>query len=167
MEFYFILAKGEYDTRGYNNKFALVIHEQSGTYTVYNQQDFEVDFEDIPYSQELNIPEVDLDRMLSGLFIRYFCDACGAGLGDDEFMYTPTGEGVYCYDCFDERYFTCSWCYEDESLEDAIETASGGKICPYCMEHYHSNCAECGEVYETAELENIEGRLICPECKEN
>lgn len=168
VDFYFIIANGNYDNRGDDSKFAMAVHEPSSTYTVYNQQDSEVYFEDIPYYGELYDPEIDLTGDLDyGLAIETFCSECGVGLQEGQWYYAPDSGFDYCRECYYELYFDCRSCYEGTPIEDVIETADGEKICPYCMEHYYGTCDECGEVYDNEHLENIEGRLICPECKEN
>lgn len=59
MEFYFLITKDSYDPRGADSKFAISIYPNN-TYEVFNQQDKAVEFNDIPY-----IDEVDYIRFKS------------------------------------------------------------------------------------------------------
>ncbi len=62
VNFYFLIAKDNYDARGEDSKFALALYPR-GLGEVFNQQDTKVSFNDIPYIDEVHIPGYDLSTI--------------------------------------------------------------------------------------------------------
>lgn len=163
IEFYFIITKQDYDERGYQSKYALGIHIPSGCYEVYNQQDLERPLSDIPYLEEIKIPDIDIADLDRGFPFEGFCIGCGVGLGEWEWYYGPDDQ-CYCHDCFYERFFTCAQCEEDYELDEHNETAYGEWICDDCLAEYFGYCEVCGEIYPQDELQELDGDLMCSGC---
>ena len=59
-DFYFLIAKDNYSSRGWDSKFAFAIKHDEQYYQIFNQQDDQVELEDIPYYKEISIPGIDL-----------------------------------------------------------------------------------------------------------
>ena len=134
--FYFLITKENYDARGTDSKFAIAKIPENPNYEIYNQQDDRVDGVDIPYYEELNIPEVDLEHSYFG----HYCNECGMKLEDDRYddgYYTGPDNEMYCENCFDELFFVCRECGEMFSKEDeANEVAYREIYCNRCYDEF-------------------------------
>lgn len=167
-EFYFIIAKEDYDPRGSESKFAFAILKDVEYYQVFDQQDSETNLEDIPYYEEIKIPGIDLDYYTNGE--PFFCDGCGdaiSGDGDDTYC-SPDGSHYYCIDCWDEHYFYCQNCGEAYSWDEAYTGADDYNYCYGCWCEYFTDCYNCGEVIEHSEArEGADYNYYCEHCWEN
>lgn len=125
-DFYFLIAKDNYNPRGTDSKFA--IDTQGNDITIYNQQDEIVDYQAIPFVEEIDIPNVDLTKSNSTLV----CDRCG---------YLQTCNHVdsenrhYCEHCWRVIQNTtfCSGCgvYFEDS-DERFMMADGSVVCDFC-----------------------------------
>jgi hypothetical protein len=104
-DIYFFIAKIDYDARGTDSKFALVIYSNE-TYDVFNQQDTNVEVLDqIPYIDEVEISGLDFDMLKpafgdDGIGV---CDSCGEEALIDDLYFLDDGSGDrYCSDCYDD-----------------------------------------------------------------
>ena len=127
-QFYFIITKENYSSRGTNSKFAVATIPGDET-EIYDQQDDKVSYNKIPYWEEINIPGVDLEDATGP---RWYCDSCGRELDEDEWWTDPNGN-ICCEDCFYDECFTCEQCGETMWHEDAIEI-NDGYYCYSCAE---------------------------------
>jgi hypothetical protein len=131
-EFYFIIAKEDYDPRGYDSKFAIAQYKR-GKVEIFNQPDESVRCSEIPYVEEIDIPGVDLGDALGSM---YYCSSCGKDLDEDDYYVDPDGD-IYCEDCFYENCFFCDYCRDSGYLDDAEPVDMG-----YEMVHLCRACAD-------------------------
>jgi hypothetical protein len=125
-DFYFLIAKQNYNPRGTDSKFAIDIGGGNNI-TIYNQQDEIVDSSTIPFVEEISIPNVDLTKPGSAI-----CDRCG---------YLQTCNHVdsenrhYCEHCWRVIQNTmfcssCGVCFEDN--EERFVTTDRQVVCNFC-----------------------------------
>lgn len=62
-EFYFLITKMNYDPRGLESKFAIAIVDEYEAYEAYNQQDASKELFEIPYINEISIPNVNFNEL--------------------------------------------------------------------------------------------------------
>jgi hypothetical protein len=103
--FYFLIAKENYDPRALDSKFAIAIYPDGETYEAFNQKDGQILIEDIPYIDEINIPGVDLWALESR---GDRCSIC------DDFVFNEEGE----YDSLNNLY--CPTCWRSEAPEKSL-----------------------------------------------
>jgi hypothetical protein len=137
IQFYFLITKGKYNSRGYDSKFAIALYPGNAICEVFNQQDDQIVLDDIPHISEVTIPGIDLNALES--HYEYECYACGTILSDDEYYIGDDGH-MYCIDCIDDEPDDR---YDDDELK----------------------CCECGEVISTNEYaQSIYGDYYCDKC---
>jgi formylmethanofuran dehydrogenase subunit E len=52
-------------------------------------------------------------------------------------------------------------------LSEAYECDHDGyPLCESCYDNYYTECAECGEIFRTGDMEEIEGDYYCESCAE-
>lgn len=100
---YFFISKVDYDPRGIDSKFALVIYNTQ-MYDVFDQQDNNVEtLDQIPDIDDVHIPGVDLDTITpargdDGLGV---CDSCGTEYHIEDLYFLDDDSGDrYCSDCY-------------------------------------------------------------------
>ena len=167
IEFYFLITKGAYNPRGIDSKYAIAAYP-GNTIEIYNQQDEQVPWDDIPYVDEINIPGIDLEEMDHS--VAYYCDDCGCEIYDEEdALLGPNGE-IYCEDCFGDHCYLCDACGSVIYADDVWLTADDMAICYSC---YHGDdfftCDECNGTYEGRPgngwcYEMEDGRKLCGDC---
>jgi hypothetical protein len=138
ISFYFLITKGKYDPRGYDSKFALAIYPNNMA-EAYNQQDDRVSFYNIPYYDEIEIPGLDIDELDWEDDYEedyYYCEVCDCELGEDDVAWGPDGYGVYCDDCWAERFFVCDDCGEAYDLDDVNTNVFGEALCSDCYDSF-------------------------------
>ena len=93
VEFYFFIAKENYNTRGVDSKYALAVWPIKKAYQIFNQQDHLIQLSEAPFIKELKIPGVDLSTM------EYFsvpdtvdCKACGETVDTDDYYLTAKND---------------------------------------------------------------------------
>ncbi len=144
IDFYFLVTKGEYDPRGTDSKFALAIYPND-LLQVFNQQDEEMNLEDVPYIDEVNIPGIDLFELEAYEDNTYaFCYYCDCELNEEDAWMDPDGE-VLCYDCWHDQFFSCYYCNETFALEAAPTADEVDCDYPVCRD-----CAEKHNLYYTS-----------------
>ena len=116
-DFYFLITKENYDTRGRNSKFAIALYEEEevfyddveddeeesyinpACYEVYDQQDYSVLFEDVPYINEVKIPGINLadyEPLTGRLFP---CEKCGNWMREEQYENTTIYGNHLCVQC--------------------------------------------------------------------
>lgn len=138
VQFYFAIAKENYDPRGNDSKFAFAAYSGDSGMSVielYDQQDERVSLNDIPYNQEINIPGVDLSDVLDPASEITTCYECDALLADDEMLVGSDGE-FYCETCWKEHFFCCDSCVITGWRDDGITTVFGDHLCADCFDDY-------------------------------
>lgn len=161
-EFYFIIAKQDYDPRGEDSKFAIAFHEHAECYQVFNQQDSEVNLDDIPYYEEINIPGIDLDDYENSE--PRFCEGCGEYILEDDVCWGLDGE-LYCGDCWSDHYFSCWDCSETYRQDEVYAGLDDNDYCYDCWANKFYECPRCYDVVWLDEVnwdENGEG--YCDNC---
>ena len=134
IEFYFLITKGEYDSRGRDSKIAIAVCEYPFSCEVFNQQDTRIPLKTIPYLDEITIPGVDLDTITDMIF----CCECGKSLGTEEVFFGPQDD-CYCEECFNLLYFKCTLCNKIESTSVAFfEDENGDRFCFDCYNTAHN-----------------------------
>ena len=114
-DFYFLITKDNYDPRGRKSKFALALYEGGmeydewedeefevdPMYEVYDQQDYSVLLEDVPYINEVKIPGINLNNYEAMTGRQYPCEYPGCHIWMPEDQYNnPTLYGKhYCAYC--------------------------------------------------------------------
>lgn len=147
IEFYFLITKDTYNPRGTDSKFAVAVYtkELEGNVEIYNQQDTLVYAEDIPYSDEIMIPNVDITKSF------YYCDVCGNCVASkDDLIELVTDDGTLCcckacYD--DQKYFVCSDCKKSSYRAYMFDDGKGGVYCLDCKDKHDKSAFE-GVSYE-------------------
>lgn len=147
IDFYFAITKTDYDPRGEFSKVAFAVDHYNKC-EIFDQQDNQISFSDIPFYQEL------LDTKFKGIDFnsinyqdgKYYCDSCGRGLGDDEYLLGPD-DCFYCVDCFYDSFTHCEYCQEPDEYSNMYEVP-GGWVCYNCLKakglKIH-HCASCGK----------------------
>ncbi len=105
--FYFFIAKDNYNPRGWDSKFALVLYPKWNEYEVYDQQDNPVDsLADIPNltKEELVNPIVNFAtfkpmEVYDGL-LPDVCEICGQITPQAHLHFTDEDDGPFCDDCW-------------------------------------------------------------------
>lgn len=144
-EFYFLIAKEDYDPRGYDSKFAVVQYKRSKV-EIFDQSDESVRRSEIPYVEEIDIPGVNIGDAMGSM---YYCSSCGRDLGDDDSYALPDGD-IYCEDCFWENCFVCEYCRDSGYLEDAQPADVGYDTINLCRACAHELIAkEAGHDYDS------------------
>lgn len=132
IKFYFAIAKQDYNARGTNSKFAFAVYPIN-IIELYNQQDNQVPLEAIPYHDEIQIPDIDLSKVI----IEANCDNCGAPL--ESYDIFPNPEGIpYCEDCFYADYDYCDMCEEPFHQRNLMPTVRYLDMyyCPSCLKKH-------------------------------
>lgn len=170
IEFYFLITKGSYDPRGEDSKFAIALYP-NGQGEVFNQPDELVSFDEIPYSEEIEIPGYLLDKV-AWEYPEYeeywYCTACDVELDEGELCYGPDGD-PYCYDCWSDRFFTCEHCDEVYDLDDACTSVFGEALCTDCYDSFIDSDRGCAQsFYDWSEdgIESFVGNITTENKKE-
>lgn len=66
----------------------------------------------------------------------------------------------------DDPVFTCDSCGCTIEDEDSIPDVPGRTLCLSCFEDEYSVCAYCGSYKFTEDLVELDGQLICEDCKD-
>jgi hypothetical protein len=150
IEFYFLITKDAYDPRGTDSKIALAIYPNSSL-QVFNQQDYEIDLDDVPHIEEVNIPGIDLDALDTYEVeddTYAFCYICDCELDEDDAWMDEVGD-YYCYDCWHERYFSCAICDQTFELDEAgVVDTDDGLVCPGCASKMDNTKQSSNKNYE-------------------
>jgi hypothetical protein len=147
IEFYFLITKDAYNPRGTDSKFAIAVYtkEFERNVEIYNQQDTRVHAEDIPYSDEIMIPNVDITKSF------YYCDICGEHVASrDDLIEFVTDDGTLCCckECFDDQnFFVCSDCKKSSYKACMLDDGKGGVYCLDCRDKHNKSTFE-GVSYE-------------------
>lgn len=107
VDFYFFITKNNYDSRGYDSKFALALYPKWHEYELYDQQDNPEDSLDaIPNltEEELINPVVDFAafkpmEVYDGL-LPDVCNDCGRITPQAHLHFTDDYDGPFCDDCW-------------------------------------------------------------------
>jgi hypothetical protein len=118
-DFYFLITNGEYDPRGRDSKFALVLYEAKTEYDevfeedvtygpwyeVYDQQDYSVLLEDVPFINEIKLPGVDFSKYEPKTGRLLPCEKCGAWMTEEQAENNTTIYGDrLCLTCLKKDY---------------------------------------------------------------
>lgn len=164
-EFYFIITKENYNPRGWESKFAIALNTSYDYKEIYDQEDNKVDFEDIPYYEEVEIPGINIENFSDET--PSICDDCGEIISEGDEYYTDNGQ-VLCGDCYNNLYFRCAYCTREFSQEDANEGTDGILYCSDCWAENFFTCENCYDTYDITDYrEGADGSWYCPDCWEN
>lgn len=112
-DFYFLITTGEYDSRGKDSKYALALYpkerwyddfeeewveDDHPWYEAFDQRDFSVHLDDIPYIDEVKIPGINLSEYEPKSSRMFECDYCKEGKFEDYLTDTIYGERI-CNQC--------------------------------------------------------------------
>lgn len=101
----------------------------------------------------------------------FYCEDCGNWHHTDNSCYVGgdfNGRTI-CQDCFNDGDYTlCDYC-ECDYPADEMTTARDSEgneihICECCKHEYYEKCEECGEYYQSEDI-NVDG--FCPQCAEH
>ena len=162
-EFYFIIAKEDYDPRGSESKFAFAILKNVAYYQIFDQQDSETNLEDIPYYKEIKIPNINLDDYESDKE-PYFCSNCDAWVDEWDIMWDPSGEPL-CDSCWEEKCFDCYKCNTTMFKDDGYE-GDGDYYCQDCFNDTFFECSRCWEYgyWGDDHYDEETGEYYCSDC---
>ena len=136
---------------------------------VYNQQDDHVSFYDIPYYDEIEIPGLDVDDLNWEDEYNedyYYCEVCDCELDEGEAFWGPDGDGVFCGECWTDRYFTCDVCGDVDDLDDAYTNVFGEVLCADCYDNFLDSSRGCAQSFYDWSQDGIESFVdITPENK--
>lgn len=103
------------------------------------------------------------------------CENCGERVHEDD-CYYGRDDNCYCQSCYNELFFYCEVCCEDEWLEDSrgVRGCKNGReytelVCSHCAGNVNtiSYCEGCDTYYfnnEIREIETVEGDCVCEKC---
>lgn len=77
------------------------------------------------------------------------CCSCGEGLQDDDIYHDADGDH-YCCDCYNDRYWTCCRCGEEQSQSNDTQYDVSGHdpLCERCVGRLgYTICSSCGETF--------------------
>lgn len=161
-DFYFVITKDKYDSRGYDSKFAFAINEDNYCYQIFNQQDNEVTLNEVPYWDEIEFPGINLDELDNNE--GYACERCGANLAEED-IYWGLDSECLCVDCWEGDYFHCEDCGEAGHQNNAYVGADSYLYCSDCWCDKFTDCASCGEVqYIDDCYYGPDGDYYCDDC---
>lgn len=126
VNFYFAITKNDYDSRGEDSKFAFAVYP-GGFTEIFNQQDSQVSYVEVPYIEEIQIPGADIESATAN---KWYCSDCGIGMEDDQYYIDPDGD-IYCEKCFFDFCFFCDTCGSAEYNEN-ISIADDTAMCRVC-----------------------------------
>jgi hypothetical protein len=119
----------------------------------------------IRLSRSVPCPECGetLDRenklVCSACLSAHSCDDCGRSLREDDSYPSPSGEEVYCSDCYHDHFTDCHSCDRTIYNDSAIDVY-GHDYCERCADRYYPVC-ECCDLRSNAD-DMRAGR--CPTC---
>lgn len=73
------------------------------------------------------------------------CFECGKVIVEMDSKQFVNGE-IYCDTCYDDIFFLCSCCNEEEKLDDSY-SSENGTICNYCYNNNYYRCSYCDALY--------------------
>jgi hypothetical protein len=128
-DFYFLITKENYDARGRNSKFALALYDAetysfddadeddfvaAPGYEIYDQQDYSVLLEDVPYINEIKIPGIKLTDFEPLTGRTFPCDSCNDWITEDQYELNVNIYGQHlCFNCYKEYESTLPSYAED------------------------------------------------------
>ena len=141
IEFYFLIAKANYSSRGRTSKYAIAYHTRKQKCEVFNQQDDRITLADIPLMEDIVIPDVKL------VDIEIFaCTDCGCDMYIDEIAYGPE-DTIYCDSCFDNRFSRCDDCGDIFTRDRVYKVPDGDLLCQSCFsDSGYEHCEYCSEI---------------------
>ncbi len=128
IRFYFLITKGKYDPRGVDSKIAIAVYPNQLDIEVFNQKDILIDFRDIPYYEELDIPGLDIKAISNNIH----CSLCRKTISAETAIPGPTNH-PYCQDCFNRKFYKCATCGTVHYLDlYFFEDPDCNKYCSEC-----------------------------------
>ena len=128
-DFYFLIARRNYNPRGTDSKFAIYVG--GNDITIYNQQDEIVDYSTIPFVEEISIPNIDLAKVNAVLV----CNRCGYL---QRCPHIDNEGNQYCEHCWQVIQNTeyCSDCgiYFEENEEKHFIPNGNRVVCNFCYD---------------------------------
>lgn len=97
------------------------------------------------------------------------CCNCGERVNNDTcFNYDNE---IYCEDCYCELFICCEECNENVPNEDTTLAHSKNgyeiDVCKYCLDHYYTECEDCGKYFHNDNINECGAINLCNECIEN
>ena len=86
----------------------------------------------------------------------YTCEHCGRRMCEDCEVYVEEYEYSVCPDCFNEFYVECEECGRYVLENDAEQDSNGDWYCSGCAEECLAECANCGNIYNTANMKEVQ-----------
>ncbi len=99
VKFYVIITKQNYDPRGAESKFAFAVYPE-GYIELFNQVDDLVDFDYIEYNEEIDIPGVDISKIIDDPWILH-CENCSRPLLNDSHP-QRVNDKLVCIKCYNK-----------------------------------------------------------------
>jgi hypothetical protein len=84
---------------------------------------------------------VEMSPLMPVAPVRNDCSQCGS---DDGYKTNDDGD-VYCDDCYDEAYATCSNCGKEVDRDDIMQNAQREHYCEECYNDAYVSCEDCSE----------------------
>lgn len=92
------------------------------------------------------------------------CDSCSRYY-DREEMQNVSGIGIFCEDCYNDKFISCDDCNSTENKESSYFVDSGGYyVCDSCFNRNYSSCYSCNEIFHDSDLHIFEGDSYCSSC---
>ena len=129
-DIYFFIAKNQYNARGTDSKFALVVYPIHNEYEAFDQQDNQIELKDIPNIDTITIPGVIFNKLKNRPGNRIVCDGCLDWFREVEI--TTVEDLYYCPDCLDEYAMDCSSC-DTWRQYSSMKRINGEYICTSCL----------------------------------
>ncbi len=95
---------------------------------------------------------------------RFVCDNCGDRISEGD--HCNTDEGIYCVDCYHERFFCCQSCSEMTNSDEAVYISDFGDICRCCSDNGgFGRCDQCDNSFDIDNLiKTIDDNFYCNNC---
>lgn len=106
---------------------------------------------------------------------RVQCESCGTWLDMDMGDYYATDWGVYCDECYHDRYGYCEKCEEgdiprDDLVQVNVHTRWGTDTqtwCEYCVRTHSFECNGCNEHFDdNMDSVEVDGDCYCEHCQD-
>jgi hypothetical protein len=88
---------------------------------------------------------------------RRTCENCGEHISEDEEIYSPVFESIFCEHCYHESHAACDYCGGDADSNAITRLYDGTVVCENCMETGEFRMCE-----ETSEFYHIEDGAFTP-----
>ena len=92
------------------------------------------------------------------------CHECEVGIED---VGVNVDGGVYCQECFEEKYIICDGCEQPILKDDSYQGLNGESLCSACYHDRYGDCYDCGTTICVGDGTYVGEDLVCDHCYQN